>query len=130
MVTSAIDSADQLINRVADTPTINQEAIDELRLNVEQPNRMYNPRLRISLVDFPPAIAKASDIDIRLVALQSHLQSRLFQANGSTVKLTLDGETLVLQGTVPNTQQKNLVERIVRLEPGISTVRNELAVKE
>ena len=44
------------------------------------------------------------------------------------VKTSFEGETIVLRGEVSTESQKRLVERLVKLEPGIDSVRNEVKV--
>ena len=45
------------------------------------------------------------------------------------VEATVDGETVVLSGQVATESDKRMVERLVMLEPGIDSVRNEVTVK-
>ncbi len=45
------------------------------------------------------------------------------------VQVSLDGETVVIRGEVPNESDKKLVERLVRLEPGVNSIRNELTTR-
>ena len=42
---------------------------------------------------------------------------------------SVDGETIVLRGEVATESEKRLVERLVKLEPGIDLVRNEVTVR-
>jgi osmotically-inducible protein OsmY len=44
------------------------------------------------------------------------------------VEVSLDGQTVVLRGSVASDRDRDLAERLARLEPGISSVRNELLV--
>ncbi len=46
----------------------------------------------------------------------------------SGLNVQMAGETAVIRGTVQSEEQKELVERLAKLEPGISDVRNELEV--
>ena len=50
----------------------------------------------------------------------------LRNVQGLTVEM--DGETAILRGTVESEEQRDLVERLAKLEPGISAVQNELLV--
>ncbi|MHB1034225.1 MAG: BON domain-containing protein [Pirellulales bacterium] len=43
-------------------------------------------------------------------------------------QVTVVGETAVLRGVVASTHARDLAEQMVRLEPGIWNVRNELQV--
>ena len=44
------------------------------------------------------------------------------------VAVTMDGRTAVLQGVVANERQRGLIARLANLEPGVSSVRNELKI--
>ena len=44
------------------------------------------------------------------------------------VAVKMDGRTVVLQGVVSSERQRDLIARLALLEPGISRVRNELAI--
>ena len=44
------------------------------------------------------------------------------------VAVKMDGRTAVLQGVVTNEHQRGLIERLANLEPGVSSVRNELTI--
>ncbi|MFM7072447.1 MAG: BON domain-containing protein [Planctomycetota bacterium] len=46
----------------------------------------------------------------------------------SGLSVQMAGETAVIRGTVQSEEQKELVERLAKLEPGISDVQNELEV--
>lgn len=86
-------------------------------------NRPYAPRLR---VDFDrPAVAAtalAGTLSNRLAGLlnQNRVQGQL--------ELAVEDSTAILRGTVASTKQRTLVEQLVRLEPGVGQVRNELQV--
>jgi len=62
-----------------------------------------------------------------MAIVQQNLQTRLIRSTG-VVQLALEDETVVLRGLVASDHHKKQVERIVRLEPGISTIRNEMRV--
>jgi hypothetical protein len=47
----------------------------------------------------------------------------------ANVKFILDGDTVVLRGQVANESDKKLAERLVMLEPGVDSVRNEVQVQ-
>jgi hypothetical protein len=46
----------------------------------------------------------------------------------ATVRVTVQGQTAILQGTVTSEYERQLVEQMARLEPGIWQVRNELTL--
>lgn len=60
------------------------------------------------------------------------LQSRLIaSANDLQVtdsRISMDGRTLTLEGKVASDHQRALVEKLISLEPGVSTVENRLTV--
>lgn len=64
--------------------------------------------------------------------VQSRAQTRLQRipalAKYVGVTVQMDGRTAVLNGTVGTERDKRLVELVLRLEPGIRTIENELTV--
>lgn len=65
--------------------------------------------------------------------IQSELETRLI-ANAaelgiSDVKVTMEGRILTLEGTVATEHQRNLAEKVISLEPGVSGVDNRLTVE-
>jgi len=48
----------------------------------------------------------------------------------SPIRVTVVGETAILRGRVASSRDRELAENLVRLEPGIWEVRNELVVEE
>jgi hypothetical protein len=65
-------------------------------------------------------------------AVMARFQQRLPKIPGletvDSVAVSMDGKTAVLQGVVTDENQRDLIERLALLEPGISDVRNELSV--
>ena len=65
-------------------------------------------------------------------AVMARFQQRLPKIPGletvEAVAVNMDGKTAVLQGVVADANQRDLIERLVLLEPGIADVRNELLV--
>lgn len=67
-------------------------------------------------------------------AVSSRVQNRIdrnqrIQEMGS-VSIQMEGQTAVLQGQVASAQDRDLVARMLLLEPGISDVRNELTLTD
>lgn len=60
----------------------------------------------------------------RLASLQESLESLA----DSSVHVSVEGDTVVLRGTVAGESDRRVAERMAKLEPGVSRVRNELAV--
>jgi hypothetical protein len=66
--------------------------------------------------------------------LQPNLQqvidrSSTLTSSGNTVRVSVDGQTVVLRGSVADDHDRRLAESLVRLTPGVNAVRNELAVR-
>lgn len=49
-------------------------------------------------------------------------------ANAGAIKCAMDGQTVVLTGTVNSESERRLAEMLLRLEPGVYDLRNELQV--
>ena len=77
-----------------------------------------------------PAFASASASDDLNLALNARLQrTTRFQAR-SPVEVSLGDDGATLRGVVATKYDRSLVEQMVRLEPGIWRVQNELTVAE
>jgi osmotically-inducible protein OsmY len=82
-------------------------------------------RTRLSL-GFTPSGAAPALVAQRFegrLAKTSHIEAI------TPVKVTMEGSTAILQGTVASEHQRDLARRLAMLEPGISDVRNELTVR-
>lgn len=66
-------------------------------------------------------------------AVNVEFQNRLTRIpavrSARSIAVTMVGRTAVLRGEVASSNQRDLVARLARLEPGVSDVRNELTVK-
>lgn len=69
----------------------------------------------------PPAGAVAQSLTTAFAQVRS-------LAGFPEIAVTVEGRTATLRGSVTSPEQRALVERLARLEPGIDSVRNELAV--
>jgi len=97
-------------------------------VNLTQPKTasstgMYRPRLR---VDFRFAPRPASQISR---ALAAQLQRTPAIQPTSPIEVTVEGETVVLRGSVASERQRVLAGNLMLFEPGISKVQNDLTVK-
>ncbi len=76
-------------------------------------------------VTFPYEPATASQ-------LRNEAQNVLARSNALTmkdsIKVKLDGQTLVLEGQVRSDQERRLVENMVRLTPGARSIQNNLQI--
>lgn len=69
----------------------------------------------------PPAGAVAQALTTSFAQVRS-------LAGFPQIAVTVEGRTATLRGSVTSPEQRALAERLARLEPGIDSVRNELAV--
>jgi osmotically-inducible protein OsmY len=85
-----------------------------------------NTQIRNQLrVGFAPPTLVASEVSGRLLRRVPRIPG-LERVAGIDVKM--DGRTAVLQGVVASQSQRDVLERLALLEPGISQVQNELVV--
>ncbi len=73
----------------------------------------------------PPALGV---VDARVDRLLTNITGD--SSEGRNIKLKMDGSTVVITGTVASFHQKQLAEAMLRLEPGVYELRNELQVTE
>ena len=84
--------------------------------------KMIRPIIRPDIeVERQSASTTATNAQLRLTRIQ--MPKRL-----QGVKSSVDGDTVVLRGQVATESDKRMVERLVKLEPGIDSVRNEVSV--
>jgi osmotically-inducible protein OsmY len=80
--------------------------------------------VRRVVIDFP----KKSNADI-----SSALSQRLQKTAGlhclSPLEASFQGDTLILKGVVATAHDRDLAERLARLEPGVDQIQNDLVVK-
>jgi hypothetical protein len=85
-----------------------------------RPNQMYEPRLELGFVASEPPV------NAILARLSQALQTPDGRFDG--VEVQVSQRTATLRGIVGSNADKSLAEALVRFEPGISDVRNELVV--
>jgi hypothetical protein len=95
-------------------------------MNQQQSNQRGKANLRIPMrigfrVPVAQMAARSQQFATRVPKIPGFAQVR-----GLSVEM--DGETAILRGTVESEEQRELMERMAKLEPGISAVRNELLV--
>ena len=77
----------------------------------------------VSFSSTAPAVATGPNLRV-----QNHL-ARIPQLKSSgSVKVEMEGQVAILRGAVSSQHERDLVARLVLLEPGIADVRNELQV--
>lgn len=86
--------------------------------------QMYRPRLRINFTFGAPTNRQLSE----RIARQFERTERL--GTSGPIEVSVAGDTATLRGTVASSRDRELMELVVRFEPGISEVKNELVVEE
>ena len=87
-----------------------------------QAKKMIRPIVKVDIeTERPSSASQATSANSRLgrIPLPKKLQG---------VTSSVDGDMIVLRGQVATESDKRLVERLVKLEPGIDSVRNEVTV--
>ena len=86
------------------------------------PTKVYPPRLTVGFDYTPPAAA----------AVRQSLTQRLESCSGlrrlGPIEVSLEGRTATLRGKVASERDRTLAQSLLLFEPGISQVKNELAV--
>ncbi len=68
----------------------------------------------------PVATARSAQIQSRIAKLPTTI------SGASGIQVVMDGRTAVLRGNVASQADERMMQRLVSLEPGVSTVRSEL----
>lgn len=77
----------------------------------------------VSFSSTAPAVATGPNLRV-----QNHLARSPHLKNPGSVKVEMEGQVAILRGEVGTQHERDLVARLVLLEPGIADVRNELQV--
>ena len=81
----------------------------------------------VTRVDFGAAMPGGTQVAV--VEMKSSIEASVSAVAGSGASVKVDGETVVLRGTVASEADRRIAERMVMLEPGVRQVRNELTVQ-
>jgi len=84
---------------------------------------MNAPRLRVDFDFSPQATMEVSD------QLTRRLQTALLRTGTSRIEVSVAGGEAILRGEVASARDRKLAELLVGFEPGIASVRNQLAVR-
>jgi hypothetical protein len=125
--TSAIEG--QLVSDVVE-PVINRTTVEVIDTRTGR----YAPRLKINFAEFPlrslnnvnrshnrHGVQTGTPVEMVVQRIQSRLRVPEF-------RLAIEDRTAVASGTVSTERERKLIESMLRFEPGISTVRNEITV--
>jgi hypothetical protein len=94
------------------------------------------------IVALPRQIAYASQVQFKMPAnavippLQNEVRSAISRiptsmvANPAAVQVDVDGRTVTLRGQVRDDEELHLLEGLVRLTPGVGTIKNELTIQK
>lgn len=85
--------------------------------------RMYAPRLRVAF-DFVPTAD--SEVSSRLTRC---LASALPAESSSRIEVSAAGDAAILRGAVASERERKLAELLLKFEPGIARVQNQLRVQ-
>jgi hypothetical protein len=88
------------------------------------------PRFTIALDVGAPAPAEARRLGAsRLQAdVQGIVANSTMFSNNKSIQIGMDQGTLVMRGKVASDRERRMAEGLVRLSPGVNSVRNELQV--
>ena len=123
--TSAIEEGRSLVVDI-EVPEINQTVVEAIDTRTGR----YPPRLKVNFHEFPlrsfaAKIRRGTEEKTHADIVAQRIQSRLRVPN---IELVVENRTAILVGTVATERQRNLAESMLRFEPGIDSVQNELII--
>jgi len=137
-VMSVTESTGPLVSAIEGALTV-ETLVPEVNLAtadvIDTRTNRYVPRVRINFAEFPlTSLSSASrsnnghngEVKTRSNIVAQRIQSRLRLPN---VDLVVQDRTAVISGTVETERQRILAESMLRFEPGIDTIKNEIVVQ-
>jgi hypothetical protein len=136
----AVNASNPLIITNSTPPSFNQQTLQSIRQRRSQQRRIAAQTARQSTVrkarhsaghalslGFPvdppvEAARRTDDLDRRARNLEQQL-------GAEGLSIVVEGNTAILRGTVENDADRNLVARVVLLEPGIYAVEDQLSTR-
>jgi len=113
---------------------------ERANMNVENLNRRRNARnRRQSQRNPPPPIHvqfqtsfsfQRAPVEQVANRMESNLSRLLEQRDAGAIQVVLNDRTATLTGSVKNKYQRRLLEKMVQIEPGVSSVENLITVEE
>jgi osmotically-inducible protein OsmY len=103
------------------------ENLNDMRESRGRDGRDNAPPVRVKLrpaFDTPLSTMRQISVD-----LQSRVASSVEDLGVADSRITMEGRTLTLEGKVATEHQRALVEKMVSLEPGVSSIDNRLTVE-
>jgi len=125
--TSAIEGP--LVVDVA-VPEVNQTVIEATDARTGR----YTPKLKIDFAEFPlrsltevnrPNNGRYVHADTPAEMIAQRVQSRICVPE---FQLAVEDRTAIISGTVATERERKLIESMLRFEPGINTIKNEITV--
>ncbi len=99
------------------------------RTTSQQTNRQNSQRAQyVTRFEFAPASPQESQVST--IELRASIEQSLTAAVPTGVSAVLDGSAVILKGTVSSSAESKLAERMMMLEPGVRSVKNELVVAQ
>ncbi|MGL4593763.1 MAG: hypothetical protein ACRCUY_03425 [Thermoguttaceae bacterium] len=131
-VRSAIDEGQKLVTEEV-IPEINLVVVE----SVDKRTKRYSPRIDLNFVEFPlrdltravPSFQKEDDQEFppqEIMSIVERIEQRL---KLTSVQCKFSGRTITLTGTAPSVRSRDLFEMMLRLEPGIDTIKNEICIE-
>jgi len=124
MDTSAIEKG--LLDMDVVVPEVSQPVVEA----VDSKTKRNTPRLKINFTEFPlrswdvSSGRSAAKTPAEIVA--QRIQDRL---KTSSIDLVIRNRTAIISGTVPSERQRGLAETMLRFEPGIDAIQNNITVE-
>ena len=113
-----------------EVPEVNQRTVDF----IDSQTGRYPPKLKIDLTEFPlrsltdtsrshngRSVQTGTPTEMIVQRIQDRLRIPQFS-------LTVEDRTAIISGKVTTERQRSLIESMLRFEPGISAVRNEMTI--
>jgi len=109
---------------------VNVDNLNERRNRRNRQRAQRNPPPPVH-VQFRPTFSIPSASSSQVAKRMQSDFSRLLKKRGTgTVQVVLNDRTATLTGTVNSEHERSLLERMVRIEPGVSVIENLIAVEE
>ena len=123
-ITSLTDALNAIAIEETPEPETNQNIIE----SVDPKTKRYPPRLFVDFRIFPlqRTTTKLGSPKISADSLKRNIERRL---GVHDVHFSLQNRVMTLTGTVPGEHERQMVELMVRLEPGVDQIENELVIK-
>lgn len=108
-------------------PEVNKELVEA----IDTKTKRYSPRLRIDFTEFPLQRLSSGVSGPNVSGSSNDIQRRLrARLRSEDIKVDFNGRTARLFGAVESARQREIAEIMLRLEPGVDVVKNELRLRD